>query len=369
VSLDTEVNANDPADQLRADIESAYAFHEKGGEPEPIEPVAPGGDEPTEEPVVAADDRPRDEKGRFRAAEGAEEPAEPAEKPAEAKVEPPAAIEQAKVETRPPPGFSVASKAVWEDLPQSVRDDIAKREADIEAGFQRFSGLGKFAEEAERNGTTLQNAITDYDSIEKALKQNFVGGVEYICQRLGVDPRRLAGVMAQRYGVAAQTNGQAAPTTQAVQPQASFDPEALRQQFQQIARAEADARVQAMKAETERASIDRDIAAFGNDPKNKFFANVRQDMAALVQAGKANTLQEAYEAASWLNPEIRSILIKETNSGGKEAAAVASKARNAAKAVGGSPSPGAAPDASAKRNNLSLDDEIRAAVDAQIGQI
>jgi hypothetical protein len=53
----------------------------------------------------------------------------------------------------------------------------------------------------------------------------------------------------------------------------------------------------------------------------------------------------------------------------KGAAAAASKARNAAKAVGGSPSPGASPDSKGRRDNLSLDDEIRAAVDAQMGQI
>ncbi len=370
----------DPADELRSDIESAIAAQETGGvqerEPEPAEPS---------EPVEAADEsgegetddneRERDERGRFKAkGEGAEESAEPEEKPAEAKDEP-AAAEVAKVEIRPPPGFSVASKAAWDALPQFVRDDIAKREQEVDNGFKRYAGLGKFAEEAERNGTSLQNAISDYSSIENALNQNFVGGVEYICQRLGVDPRRLAGVMAQRYGVAAPPQGMPpASEPPGIQPAAPFDPAAMARELQQIARtearAEAQAQAEAFRAQAERTQINSQIEKFGANPKNKFFPNLRQDMAVLVQAGKANNLKEAYEAASWLNPEVRAILINEMNGGrNKEGAAAVSKARNAAKAVGGSPSPGINPDAARHQKDLSLDEEIRAAYDAQVGQI
>jgi hypothetical protein len=52
----------------------------------------------------------------------------------------------------------VATKQAWDALPEHVKADIAKREADIEAGTKRYVGLARFAEEAERNGTTLQNA-------------------------------------------------------------------------------------------------------------------------------------------------------------------------------------------------------------------
>jgi hypothetical protein len=90
-------------------------------------------------------------------------------------------------------------------------------------------------------------------------------------------------------------------------------------------------------------------------------------MAVLVQAGKASDLQQAYEAACWLNPEIRAILLEETAAGrNKAATATAVKAQNAAKAVTGAPSNSHAGDAPRQRN-LSLDDEIRAAINAQRG--
>ena len=71
-------------------------------------------------------------------------------------------------------------------------------------------------------------------------------------------------------------------------------------------------------AKNEREQMNSQIAqieAFKMDPKNRFFENVRQDMAKLFQTGKADTLQEAYDAACWLNPDIRAILIEEAEHG------------------------------------------------------
>lgn len=372
MNLEAEPRADDPADQLRADIESAIASQAKSDDTVQSEPAVDdtsAAEAPEKTTDDSSDDRQRDEKGRFKAkGDDDTESVAKVEKAVETEVKTEGAEDSAPA-IKPPPGFSVASKAAWDELPQSVRNDIAKREQEIDNGFKRYSGLGKFAEEAERNGTTLQNAISDYAAIEGALRQNVVGGIEFICQRLGVDPRQLAHAMAGKYipAAAADTGQQGAPVAQQAQ---HFDPAELTRQFQQIARAEADSRVAAMRAETEAAQIQSQMAEFRADPKNKFFENVRQDMAALVQAGKANTLKEAYEAACWLNPDTRAILINETNGGrNKEAANAVSKARNAAKAIGGSPSPGVNPDAKTRRGDMSLDDEIRAAVDAQMGQI
>src|ERR1700730_3702802 len=194
-----QIDTLDPADQLRADIESAIEGQHKEPEPAP-EPSEPqeGGEK---DDASREDGRDRDEKGRFVSRTETEEGAKPAEEPKDAKVEP-APVEEGKPAIRPPPGFSVASKAIWETLPQSVRDDIAKREQEVDSGFKRYSGLGKFAEEAERNGTTLQNAVNDYVAVEGALRQNFVGGIEFICQRMGIDPRRLVHAMGARYNIA-----------------------------------------------------------------------------------------------------------------------------------------------------------------------
>ncbi len=95
---------------------------------------------------------------------------------------------------RPPAGFSVATKQAWDELPEHVKADIAKREADIEEGTKRYTGLSRFAEEAERNGTTLQNAVSDYVAVQNELNKDLnrnqfpVEGIEYLCQRLNINP-------------------------------------------------------------------------------------------------------------------------------------------------------------------------------------
>jgi hypothetical protein len=358
VPLEDIAEIHDPADQLRADIESAIEGQHKEPAPEPADATEP---EPAAEP--SEDGRERDEKGRFVAkTETSEEPAKEAPKAVEEPKEAAAVSDAGKTAIRPPPGFSIASKAAWDKEAPTAEEwaaakaDIAKREQEVDNGFKRYAGLGKFAEEAERNGTNLQSAVSDYVAVETALRQNPVGGVEFICQRMGIDPRRLAEAMSARYNLTALSQSDAQPPSQQA-PAPAVDPNAIAQHVAAV-----------IRAEQEQRDLNSKISAFGSDPKNKFFSDLRMDMAKIVQAGKADSLEQAYEAACWLNPEIRAIMINEANGGrNREAAAAASKSRNAAKAVGGSPAPGINPDATGKRKNMSLEDEIRANVDAQLG--
>jgi hypothetical protein len=252
----------------------------------------------------------------------------------------------------PPPGFSVATKQAWDTLPDHVKADIARRESEITSGMQRYGGLRNFAEEAERNGTTLQNAVSDYVAVETELKKDPVRGVEFLFQRMGVNPLAVLNQWVKRYMGTQGGGGQAQPAPQ----QLRIDPNA-------IARQAADT----IRAEMQQSQIHNDIASFSADTANRFFANVRQDMAILVQSGKASDLQEAYEAACWLNPEIRAILVGEMRGGqDRTATRTAARAQNAAKAVTGAPLTSHSGDAP-KRRDLSIDDEIREAIKAQRG--
>jgi hypothetical protein len=220
--------------------------------------------------------------------------------------------------------------------------------------LQRYGGLSKFADEAERNGTSLQNAVNDYVTVESELRRDFVGGVEFLCRRLGVQPQALLAAMAQRYlpaGTAGNMAGQPQPP-----PQPQYDPNAIATHAANMIRTEFQTR-----------EINSQIDVFAQNPANRFFDNVRQDMSILVQAGKAADLQTAYEAACWLNPDIRAILLEEARTGTNRAAtATAQRAQNAAKAVIGAPANSHAGDVP-KARNLSLDDEIRAAIKVQRG--
>ena len=160
---------------------------------------------------AAGDDRPRDEKGRFAPKEqGPEAPAVLTDKqasqpvapaPVEPQQQPVVGAEQAQAPAhRPPPGWSVAAKAEFDKLPPSVREAVANREAEVDRGFARYKGLGEYAELAERNGTSLANAVRDSNGLESAMSKDFIGGSEAVCQRLGVDPLSLIQAISARYG-------------------------------------------------------------------------------------------------------------------------------------------------------------------------
>jgi hypothetical protein len=357
----------DPSDQLRADIESAIEGQHKEAPADDVADAAPSSEPSSDAP---GDGRERDSQGRFVAkGETADEHAKEDPKEVEEPKSEPSATEAPKTAARPPPGFSIASKAAWDKEAPTAEEwaaakaDIAKREQEVDNGFKRYGGLSKFAEEAERNGRTLQDAVADYVTVEGALKQNFVGGIEFICQKLGVNPRQLVQVMAGKYFPGGQSAQQVdgAPALQQAQPQPQPQP-------QINPRAIADHVAHVLRQEAELREANGQVNSFKTDPNNKYFENVRQDMFMLVNSGKAATVEEAYEAACWLNPEIRSMMISEANGGrNREAAVAASRSRNAAKAVGGSPTPGVNPDTKDKRRNLSLEEEINAAYDAQVG--
>lgn len=52
-------------------------------------------------------------------------------------------------------------------------------------------------------------------------------------------------------------------------------------------------------------SLQQEISAFGRDPNHPHFAAVQASMAQLLETGNAQTLEDAYEKAIWLDPEVR----------------------------------------------------------------
>lgn len=289
----------------------------------------------------------RDEKGRF----ASKEPKEPEAVAPEAE-EAPAPEEKKQDYARAPHGWSVAAKAAYGKLPETVKEAIAKREEEVSQGFARYGGLKQYAEIAERNGTTLAQAVNDYAKIEDGLRRDFVSGIDAINARFGINPIKFIQAYAARHGV--DFTGQ--QTAQAGYQPPHVDPDAI------IQRATAALEEKFAARESQSA-----IEQFKNDPQNQYFENVREDMAILLQSGKAKNLQEAYDRACWMHPEIRAVMLKSqtTNATPSNVAAV-QKAKAAAKAVGGAPSPGFNPGTqTVDTSKMSILDNIKHAVALQ----
>ena len=347
-----------------AQIKEAEPDQEADAEPEAkAKPERPAkqAKEASQEAREAPEERPRGPDGKFAPKIASEAP-----KAAEAEAEPAkeAVKDVAPTDIRPPPGWSPASKVAFANLPDSVKTDIAKRESEVNQGFAKladYKGLEPFTELAKRNGTTITEAVKNYNAFENSLNKDLVGGVGMICERYGQHPLAIANEIIRRYGGTPAQIGSAGNQAPA---QNGIDLSPIQREL---------AELRSYMQNDQQTRLDQTIEQFKSDPAHTFFDNVRPQMAALLESGFAKDLKEAYDAACWANPEIRDLLIKQQSSGNGQAAQVASnaaaatQARRAAKAVTGAPSPGFK-EAPKEGQRMSIRDNIRAAIDRQVGR-
>lgn len=313
-------------DDLRSELERAFA----NPSPEPaatdLIPEADAAPDPYAAPVEEAtpevtetaseaEARARDEKGRF--APKAEAKAPEAAKAPEVKAEQPKP-ETAEVE--PPTYWKGAAKTRWNALPAPVRQEIAAREKQISDMERGFSGV------AQVLAPRAQRLAAAYGSPEQALQTLFQlsdfaekdpsGFVTYFMQQRGIDPRRLF----------QQPSGQQPPQGAAPNDATGLQAEVmqLRQKLHALEQNTTTASEQALRAQ---------IDAFARDPSRPYFNDVREDMAALLQSERVDSLEEAYERAIWANPDVRqTILAEQSEKAERERKAKADTARKAQQA-------------------------------------
>lgn len=337
-------------DDINADILAAMneAEEPQNKAPEPQE-VAP---EPEAEPEEAApdetekgeDDRPRGPDGKFLAKEAEPAQEEPKLPESEAPEPPSQAV------TRVPSSWSPTAKAVWADLPDSVKEAVAKREREIDQGLRQKAGELKRYEPLEEVIAPYRQKWTVNGVDEATAVKQLLAASDW----LDKDPANAIAYLARQYGV--NTGGQ---------PQAQPHPQRAPAQMGQASeyqtlQAEL-AQIKAQLAQTQQAPLEAEIAAFQNDPAHLYFENVKADMALLLEGGRAQTLKEAYDMACYMNPEIRPLLTKPQP---VQNTAKADQAKRAAVSVTGSP----ASQPNVPKSNGTIEDDIRLAMAEVSGQ-
>jgi hypothetical protein len=263
---------------LRGSFESDFT---PPAEPtEPVEPEEPT--EPLEEPA---------------------EPQEPVEEPEEP-TEPTEPTEPEPAAFRPP--WKKAALAEWDKLPPLARAEIERRESDFHKGIEQYKAGAQASQEWERVtqpfmatiqsfGVTPQVAAAELFKADHLLRYSQmpqkVGMLLKIAGDYGVDLQTLANGIQQRAG------------EQVWQQQNPVDPrlQQLQQRVDQMQQQHFHTQQQAQIAE--HSAIDSEIAAFAADPDHEHFGILQQDMALLLQAGKAKNLDDAYEMAMRQNPQ------------------------------------------------------------------
>jgi hypothetical protein len=371
------------ADDVRASIESLESQNpEPASAPAPAPASAPA---PAAEP--AAESAPgRDANGRFvsnnaglkehvetAAQEPAKEasqvqaPAPEAKEPVKAEPTvppPPTDLERGVVAldpAKPPQGWTAPMKEKWATLPEDVRTEITRREQDMAAGVQR---LNQQYEPLRQVGSALQNFDPYFQHIKKEapqylqelipIEQTLAMGnpaqkldmLLTVADRYGVPIRSvldkaMGGTLKDTISESHKTFGSPAP----IPPQVQQELTTLRTQMDNIQNAAA------------KNELDTFIADTAAHP---FFANVRDDMAKLLESGACTTYQEAYDITVWRNPELRAQAMAQVN-GQQQAAGIQN--RQAATAVAVPPASagiGRAPPAKEDVNGDVFDDVRRA---------
>jgi hypothetical protein len=358
----------------------------------------------------SAAERARDEKGRFarEAQEAADKAAgkttaqpSTAQAPEAGAGEAPADAAASAAEVQPPTSWSPTAKAAFGTLPPEVQQAVAKREQEVNAGFaqlREYKDLKPFADLAKQKGDSLGGYLQRLVQAEHVLETNPVEGLKWLAGNLRVTREQLA----QAFGIAPQqAQPQQAQIPQFVPPQPPEGVDPRRQDWQQHVQAlyqrhmayyqsqaaqrqqapVRDPRVdevarelaelkrmrqieEARRAEEARKPLEDEVTKFmGNTKEYPYAQNLRDDMAILLEAGKAVDLKDAYEMAAWANPETRALLIKQQREEAVKpltdrSRTAVSKARAASRSVTGAPLPGAS-NASAAVDR-SIEDELRA---------
>ncbi|AVA22475.1 hypothetical protein [Rhizobium sp. NXC24] len=315
------------------------------------------------------DSRSRDEAGRFAAKQVEQKTTAAAtQQPVQQQAAPQASQPEATAATQPvaqpvaqpihkaPPGWSADAKAAFDTLPENVKVAISNREQEVDKGFkvlQDYKGLEEFTPLIKQGNTTHAEVMRKALDYEKFLQRDPIGTVFHVAQIGGVNIRALAQAIVEgKINLPAQ---QPAPQPQRQQPQP------------QPINVEATVEEVLRKRDTQ-----NQVDAFLSDKANTHAEAVLDDMVALISAGRAGSLKDAYDMACWMRPDIRQQLINQTAAPVQDEqarrAAAADQARRASKSITGSSAPGPSANAGAGKPS-SIRDTLKEAMAAQGGRV
>lgn len=305
-NVETEVTESEPKSMDDTIRETYEAIQARGEE--------------TEEETEA---RERDEKGRFKAAQKAPETPVEEPEPVEATVTPPV---EAPIVVPPEVqrlGLRKEEAEAYSQAPEILKQAFIRRSEEMHKGLEQFRSKAQFGDQMERVIAPFSNQIQAMGATPDMVVSRLLAAESQLRNGSPEQKQAMFFKLAQDYGV--NLNGEI--------PQVDPNVSVLQQQIQQLTGwiQQKQQREEQMQAE----SLNSEIQRFASDPANKYFEEVRNDMAALLQGGIVKTLQEAYDRAVYANPNTRNQLLAEQQAQveAKRKAELSQKAQEAKKAA------------------------------------
>lgn len=336
----------DEPDDIGADILAAMSGEPETPEtqlsaPETIIPADSG-----EETAQEKADRVRDEHGRFAKADETVQSA-----PTEAQASP----EPAKQTIGPPRSWTVEEKAIWDTLPPLAQQAALRRESEMLAGKQSWDTKAERFNKIDAVIAPHRDRLT-LSGVEESV---YIGRLAQADKMLTENPYQAIQEVARMYGIDLNQIAGGSPQ-QAFQPAQDPQISTLLEEVQAL-RAERQQEITQRQTSEQQAALAQ-IEAFATDPAHPYFDNVKTEIGALLQAGSAKDLQEAYDMACHARKDIRALL---------QAAAAAKPAtltKPGGPQVTGAQR-GATPPAQAANQNANIEDDVRDAINQLAGRV
>lgn len=232
----------------------------------------------------------RDEKGRFAAK---------IPEPEQSEIQ----QEEIKPARKPPSSWKKEAQERYSSLDPLFQDEIDRREADFHKGIEAYKQKAQIADEWDRAIQPYMQTIQQFGIPPQAAISNLLAADNLLRNGNPIQKQQYFMKLAQDYGVDLTP-----------QPQQEIDPklQPLYQQVQGLTQrlqaSEAERQQQIAQAQQqEQQKLNSQIAEFAK--ANEHFEAVRGEMAALLQAGAASDLNDAYQKAIWANPDVRAALL------------------------------------------------------------
>ena len=303
---------------------------EREAKPAAAPKAPPAQAKPEKAPDANTGDRNRDEAGRF-----ARQDDKPAEAPTKAtglpeipapSIVPDAPAAAASKPSAPPPSWSQEAKSQWTTLPPAIQAAVLKREEEASNGFKaKTEELNRYREVAQ----VLDQARPVFQARGVRSDAEAIKGLVSWAEYLRVNPRQGLMDLARQYGVNLSPQAQPSQAQTEGQDQTQTEvPAYARQLFDHLG--SVDQRVNSVLSRFEQennARVAQEIAAFSKDKPH--FERVKTAMGhfmkAAADAGQPIDLNEAYQRATWADPEVRAEILAEQDAERQRAAAKAAK--------------------------------------------
>lgn len=348
----SDVENNATENSLRDDLAAAFDGAENTSN-DPGEVVADG---------KLGDSKTRDESGRFAKAKNEEQSETVAQSEPTPSEEPKAAVPTQG--RRAPQGWKQEYKEHFNSLAPELQEEILRRESDYSKGIQRYAEDAKWSQSmrpvVDKWAPYMQQIGASPDQAIETLMQ-----AEYQF-RTGTPTQKYQLLMklASDYGI--PLGQQEQQNSYGSHPDVSYLNNQVSTLNQQIMQMQYEKQQAAqMQQQAEMFALQQQIDEFSSKPENNHFDDVREDMQALLAAGRAESLEDAYNKAIWARPDIRASLLKQEEAKRiQQQAEAANKAKGKASSITGSPS-----GASVPVSGASIRDDLRAALTAVGGRL